>query len=65
MLYNSMILSVFDYCDSILGNLNVSYLDCIQKVQNCGAQITQGLDRHSHVSDILCELKWFNIIKQR
>ncbi len=56
-----MILPLFDYYDVVFGNINVSHLNHIQKLQNRGAQITLGLDRHSHVSDMLSELKWLNI----
>ncbi len=65
MLYNSMILPFVDYCDVVFGNLNVSHLDHIQKVQNCGARIILGLDRHRHVSHILSELKRLTSRKDR
>ncbi len=51
MLYNCMILPLFNYCDVVFGNLNVSHQDHIQKLQNYDAPANLGLDRYSHVSD--------------
>ncbi len=37
------------------------HLDHFQKLQKCVAELTQGLDRYSYISDMLSELKWLNI----
>jgi hypothetical protein len=64
MLYNALVLPMFDYCDVVLSNMNLSQLDRLQKLQNRGARILLGLDSRSHVTDMMENLKWLNV-KQR
>ncbi len=49
MLYNSVILPLFDYCDGIFGKVNVFHLGHIHKLQTNGAGTIHGLDRQSCV----------------
>ncbi len=62
---HSMTSSLVDYCDVLFSNMNVSVLVRIQKGQISDTRIILGLDRHSHVSDMLSELKWLTSNKDR
>lgn len=61
MLYNSLVLPIFDYCDVVIANINASHLNRLQRLQERAAKIILG---HA-VDDVNdCILKWLNV-KQR
>ncbi len=55
MLYDSIVLPVFDYCDVAIGNLNNSLQDGLQKWQNYGTRNILGRYRHSYVADMFID----------
>ncbi len=61
MMYNALILPLFDYCNIVIGNGNSGILTRLQRLQNRGGRIILGWTRYSHSSDILRELKWLSI----
>ena len=58
MLYNSLVLPLFDYCDVVIDNLNTSYLNRLQRLQEHAVKIILGHMAHS-VHD--SKIKWFNV----
>ena len=61
MLYNSLVLSVFDYCDIIYGSCCDTLKHRLQKLQNRGARLLLHLNNRSHVLPMLNQLKWLDI----
>ncbi len=61
MLYNSLVLPLFDYCDVVTGNLNKTNLRRLQKLQNRGAHIILNADSRTHINDMMSDLKWLTI----
>ncbi len=49
MLYNSLVLPLFDYCDMVIGNLNKTNLRRLQKLQNRGGRIILKADSRTHI----------------
>lgn len=66
VLCESLVLSVFNYCDFIYGPcLNLIYKKRIQKVQNFCVRYIFGLRKFDHVSQKLKDLKWLNMENRR
>ncbi len=61
MLYNALVLPLFDYCDIVLGQGNSGILTRLQRLQNRGGRIILGWRRFTHTQDILNELKWLSV----
>ncbi len=61
MLYNSLVLPLFDYCDAVIGNLNKTNLRRLQKLHNRGARIIVKADSRTHINDMMSDLKWLTI----
>ncbi len=61
MLYNSLVLPLFDYCDVVIGNLNKTNLRRLQKLQNRGARIILKAESRTHINDMMSDLKWLTI----
>jgi hypothetical protein len=61
MMYNALILPLFDYCDIVVGNGNYGIITRLQKLQNRGGRAILGWNRFTHSIDILNELKWLSI----
>ncbi len=53
MMYNALILLVFDYCNVVVGNGKTGILTGLQRLQNRGRHIILGWNKYSHSSDIL------------
>ena len=68
LLYNSLILPIFDYCDVIWGNCAKCLSDRVQLLQNRAGRVVlgvRGLYRDTHISDLLTSLKWDRLDKRR
>ena len=65
VIYSSLILPLFDYCDAVWANLNKGLSSKLQKLQNRAARIItfQGYDIRS--SDILNHLNWDQLSVRR
>ncbi len=61
MLYNSLALPLFHYCDVVLCNLNKTNLRRLQKLQNRSACIILNADSRTHINDMMPDLKWLTI----
>ncbi len=61
MLYNSLVLPFFDYCDVVTGNLNKTNLRRLKKLQNRGARIILKADSRTHINDMMSDLKWLTV----
>ncbi len=61
MLYNSLLLPLFDYSDVVICNLNKTNLRRLQKLQNGGAHIILKADIRTHINDMISDLKWLTI----
>lgn len=64
MLYNALILPLYDYCDVVYGNCNVSEVVKLQRLQNRAAKIILQVpfDTGTHV--VLSKLKWFYLAER-
>ncbi len=60
MLYHSLVLLHFDYCDVVIGNLYKANLRRLQKLQNRGVRIILKADSRTHIND-MSDLKWLTI----
>ncbi len=54
MLYNLLVLSLFNYCDVV----NKTNLRRLQKLQNRCAHIILKADSRTHINDMMTDLKW-------
>ncbi len=61
MLYNSIVLPLFDYGDVVYGNCSAITLTRLQVLQNRGARMLLDCDYRTHSVNMLSELKWLNI----
>lgn len=65
-LCNSLVLSIFDYCDCVYGpNLLYSDKQRIQRVQNSCLRLMHGIRKYEHISHKLTETKWLNMSLRR
>ena len=66
MLCNSLVLSLFNYCDIVYGPcLDLITSTRIQKVQNSCIRLIFGLRRREHVSTFINEIKWLKMHYRR
>ncbi len=61
MMYNTLILSLFDYNNAVVGNRKSGIPTRLQRLQNRGC-IILGWNRYSHRLDIIRELRWLSIV---
>ena len=65
LIYNALVLPLFDYCDVVWGNLNQGLSDRLQKLQNRAARIITKSDYSIRSIDILNKLNWDNLETRR
>jgi hypothetical protein len=58
LLYNAMVLPLFDYIDVIWSCCNVTQLNRIQRLQNRAARIILKCHPRTHIADMLQKLNW-------
>ena len=61
MLYNAIVLPLFDYGDVVYGYCSAITLKRLQVLQNRGARMLLDCDYRTHSVNMLSELKWLNI----
>ena len=61
MLYKSIIVPHFDYCNVIWGTCNQSSFHKVQKLQNRAARISTGVGRYESATARLRTMKWHNL----
>lgn len=62
MIVQSLVLSIINYCITIWGGTNKTFLHIVQKLQNFAAKIViGGMGKYDHVTPIMKELKWLTI----
>ena len=64
-MYQSLVLTYFDYCSLIWGNCNQTLKGKIQRLQNRAAQIITGDTYDVHSKDILSRSGWKNLEERR
>ena len=57
----SLVISLLDYCNSMLCGLPASSLVPLQRVQNVAARLVLNLDRQSHITSALQQLHWLPV----
>ena len=58
-LINSLIVSMMDYCNSLLAGCSKHLVDKVQRVLNSAARVIFGGERRDHVTPLLCDrLHW-------
>ncbi len=67
ILCDLLVLSTFNYCDIVYFNLDVTYKNKIQKVQNSCVRFIYGLKKssRSHISPYIKKLSWLNMNNRR
>ena len=55
-LVTSLVLSRFDYCNSLLAGIPPNLLDNIQKEMNCAARLVFRASKLDHISPLLSDL---------
>ncbi len=63
-LYHALILPMFDYCDSVYGNCNITALIRMQRLQNRAGKIILHVPFDTATSDVLSSLKWFYVTER-
>ena len=61
LIFNSMILSLVDYCSVVWSNCADKHIARIQRLQNRAARVILRKGKRTHINDMLDELKWCNI----
>ena len=61
VLYNTIVLPIFDYCDIVWSNCTKSQLDKLQKLQNRAARIILFKENRTPIADMFHELNWKNL----
>lgn len=61
MLYNSFILSQFDYCSTIYLNINKEQMGEMQKIQNRAMRVLLNCERTTPKKHMLDKLKWLSV----
>ena len=57
---SSLVVSSLRYCISVYGTCGATELHRVQKVLNFCARVISGRRKHSHVSDVLKDLRWLS-----
>lgn len=66
ILTNSLVVSQFDYCDSVYGPcLRAIDKIRIQRLQNACVRLIYGIRKYNHVSHKIAELGWLNMSNRR
>lgn len=66
ILCESLVLSRFNFCDTVYGPcINAEDARRIQVAQNSCLRLIFGIRRHQHISHKLTEIKWLNMAKRR
>lgn len=61
MLYNALVLPLFDYGDIVYSNCGATQMQRLQRLQNKGARLILGCPPRTHSSDMRYELKWLTV----
>ena len=63
MLFNALVLPLFDYCDAIYQGTANKYIDRLQRLQNRAGRVILTLPRRSreHIDVIMCKLNWLRL----
>ena len=65
MIYNAIVSSHLNYCDIVWDNCGVTLLNKLQKIQNRGARVINGMPWDSSSTENLNKLKWKNLGDKR
>ncbi|XP_031561458.1 uncharacterized protein LOC116297381 [Actinia tenebrosa] len=66
LFYNSLVLPLFDYADTIWGDKNnTSLISSLQILQNKAAKIILDKQLHSSATETLTALKWISLVQRR
>jgi len=57
----ALLMSMLDYCNSMLAGLPMSTLEPLQRVQNAAARLVLCLGRFDHVTPSLIQLHWLQV----
>jgi hypothetical protein len=55
------VMSLVDYCNSLLYGLPAKEIERLQRVQNCAARVITGASRYDHITPILKDLHWLPV----
>jgi len=58
---SALVLARLDYCNSLLIDLPLSHIQCLQSVQNAAARLIFNLRRCNHITDALISLHWLRV----
>ncbi len=61
MLYNTLVLHLFDYGNIIYRTTDQIYLKQLQILQNKGARMLLNCHYRTHIRDMLTELNWMTV----
>ena len=69
MLVTSLVLSVFDYCNSLLGHSPISTLKPLIALQRYAVRIIYDIphradNNHISITSLMCDLHWLPVNKQ-
>jgi hypothetical protein len=59
MLYNVLVLPLFDYCDVVYSNCNTTEIIKLQRLQNRAAKLILQVPLDTSTHEVINELKWF------
>ena len=65
LLYKTLILPQFDYCDVVWGNSSKTSLSKLDKLQSCAGRVILGLPRRSSTDLVLSTLGWTTLEDRR
>ncbi len=61
MLYNALVLTLFDYGKILYNTTDQTYLKSLKTLQNKGVKIILNCHFRTHIKDILQSLNWMTI----
>ena len=64
MLYNALILPLFDYCDVVYANCNITEIIKLQRLQNRAGKIILQVPYDTSTHEVLNKLKWFYLTER-